>query len=707
MRAKGSASEIHSYGSPSEPIGRVRCANLWVGPAVPDVRQSRTYEEGNTVRLFAPYTTLALSLAFIFTSGCSNHSNGNSSDSPELQFKVQSLQREIEELRTAHTTQADPAYTPSTNPSPATAPSSAEVIAKIRDEGFNRSQVMATLSYLTDVIGPRLTGSPQLQRANEWTRDKFTSWGMVNSQVEPWGFFGRGWSLKRFSAQIVEPQAIPLIGYPKAWSPSLKSPLLAEVIHVDPKTEADLEKFKGKLKGAIVLQGAIREVQPRFDPLATRDDDSALLKMANSDIATVGPAGVARAGTAAERRAQFADTPVGRAMAARNRGATNPTTTTNPATTTTTPTTQPPSISQARVLAFLAKEGAAVIVTNSNQGDGGTLFVSQASIPGQERQPFPATQQTTRIWDKDAPTVPPQITLAAEHYNRLVRMLNAGEKLKMAIELEVQFHENQMGYNTVAEIPGTDLKDQIVMLGGHLDSWHSGTGATDNAAGCAAVMEAVRIIKALDLHPRRTIRIALWTGEEQGLFGSKAYVTEHFGSYPEPATRESGTAGRTRRPTTQPVTSRPTRNLIKRSEYEKLSVYFNLDNGSGKIRGVHLEGNEAARPIFRQWLAPFADLDALTLTISKTGGTDHVSFDAIGLPGFQFIQDSLEYWSRTHHANMDLYDHASAEDLKQCSVIIATFVYNAAMMDERFPRKLRLNEREVEAKKEAQTQPAR
>jgi len=257
----------------------------------------------------------------------------------------------------------------------------------------------------------------------------------------------------------------------------------------------------------------------------------------------------------------------------------------------------------------------------------------------------------------DAPPVPPQVTLAAEHYNRLVRMLQAGEKLKMAVELEVEFHDNMMGYNTIAEIPGTDLKDQIVMLGGHLDSWHSGTGATDNGAGCAAVMEAVRIIKALDLHPRRTIRIALWTGEEQGLFGSKGYVTEHFGSYPESTTRSSG-----RRPTTRPSTSQPTRNLIKRAEYENLSVYFNLDNGTGRIRGVHLQGNEAARPIFRQWLAPFADLDALTITISNTGGTDHISFDAIGLPGFQFIQDPIEYLTRTHHSNMDLYDHASADD---------------------------------------------
>jgi len=645
------------------------------------------------VRLYGLAAMIALSLMFLIAPGCSNHSSGFSAGNPELEYKVESLEREIQELRSA---QSDPPYTPSTNPSPSTAPASSEVIAKIRDEGFNRSQVMVTLSYLTDVIGPRLTGSPQLHRANEWTRDKMTSWGLVNAHTEPWGFFGRGWSLKRFSAQIIEPQAIPLIGFPKAWSPSLKSPLVAKVILVDPKTEADLDQFKGKLRGAIVLQGGVREVQPRFDPLAVRNDDSALLKMANSDIASVGPSGQARASTAAERRAQFTDTAVGRAMAARARAATRPSTTSASA-----PTSQP-AISSAKVLAFLAKEGAAVIITNSTQGDGGTFFIANASIPGQERQPFPTTQPTTRIWSMDAPPVPPQVTLAAEHYNRLVRMIQAGEKLKMAVELEVEFHDNQMGYNTIAEIPGSDLKDQIVMLGAHMDSWHSGTGATDNAAGCAAVMEAVRIIKALDLHPRRTIRIGLWTGEEQGLFGSKGYVAEHFGSYPD-----SANPARTRRPTTRPAASQPTRNLIKRSEYDKLSVYFNLDNGSGKIRGVHLEGNEAARPIFRQWLAPFADLDALTLTTSKTGGTDHVSFDAIGLPGFQFIQDPLEYWSRTHHANMDLYDHASADDLKQCSVILATFAYNAAMMDERFPRKLRLNEREVEAKIQAQTQPAR
>jgi Zn-dependent M28 family amino/carboxypeptidase len=252
-----------------------------------------------------------------------------------------------------------------------------------------------------------------------------------------------------------------------------------------------------------------------------------------------------------------------------------------------------------------------------------------------------------------------------------------------------------MAYNTVAEIAGGDLKDEIVMLGAHLDSWHAGTGATDNGAGCAAVMEAVRIIQALDLKPRRTIRVALWTGEEQGLYGSKAYVARHFGSYPEAeANAERGRGRRSRDaatdPTSGPTTrpsSRPARQLVRKEEYEKLSVYFNLDNGSGKIRGVYMEGNEAVRPIFRRWLAPFEDLGATTLSLSTTGGTDHMSFDAIGLPGFQFIQDPIEYWSRTHHSNADVYDRLQAEDLKQASVILATFAYNAAMADERMPRK--------------------
>jgi carboxypeptidase Q len=286
------------------------------------------------------------------------------------------------------------------------------------------------------------------------------------------------------------------------------------------------------------------------------------------------------------------------------------------------------------------------------------------------------------------------MVLAIEHYNRIVRMIQAGEPVKMAVDLSVAFQDvDLMGYNTVAEIPGTDLKDEIVMLGGHMDSWHSGTGATDNAAGCAVAMEAVRIIQALGLKPRRTIRIALWSGEEQGLLGSRAYVAEHFGTL-APATTSSAP------PTGTPASGNGNGNgggngaqtqlpmsLTRKPEYEKFSGYFNLDNGTGKIRGVYLQGNESIRSLFRQWLAPFREMGATTLTISNTGGTDHLSFDGIGLPGFQFIQDEIEYDTRTHHSNQDVFDRIQADDMKQASIIMAAFVYNTAMRDEKLPRK--------------------
>jgi hypothetical protein len=363
------------------------------------------------------------------------------------------------------------------------------------------------------------------------------------------------------------------------------------------------------------------------------------------------------------------------------------------------------------------KEGAAVVVSSSNQGDGGTLFVSSASVPDSDDRggtTRPTSGPTTapfgvssRVYAVDCPPIPAQIALAAEDFNRLVRMMQQGEKLKMEVDLKVEYHtDDLMAYNTVAEIPGTDLADEIVMLGAHMDSWQSGTGATDNGAGVAAVMEAVRIIKATGLRPRRTIRIALWTGEEQGLLGSRAYVTKHFGSYDDatPATRPT-----TRTASTRPgegrgfrgrggggggggggrdfAATQPSRRLNKTAAYDKFAGYFNLDNGTGKIRGVYMQQNEAVRPIFRKWLAPFADLGASTLTLANTSGTDHLSFDAIGLPGFQFIQDPIEYWSRTHHSNADVYDRAQGDDLKQASTIIAAFVYNAAVADERLPRK--------------------
>ena len=531
-----------------------------------------------------------------------------------------------------------------------------DAIEKIKEEGLKRSQVMQTLSTMTDVIGPRLTGSPQMKRANEWTKDQLTKWGLYNAHLAPWGPFGRGWTLQRFSAQVIEPQNIPLIGYPKAWSPGFKKPVNAPVVWVDAGTAADLDKYKGKLKGAIVLNGPIRKLEPYFDPKARRWTDEQLKDLAGRSGARPRPdrpeeGRRPRAGTANFNPEEFR---------ARQELA-------------------------SRKMQFFLEEGVAVVMDGSSNGDGGTLFVQSATPVTPPPVPFGAGAQNAprprvAVWAKDAPKIVPQITLTPEHYNRMVRMIQQGEKLKMLVDLQVKYHDDDlMAYNTIAEIPGTDLKDEIVMLGGHLDSWHSATGTTDNAAGCAVAMEAVRILKTLGLQPRRTIRIALWSGEEHGLLGSRAYVTEKFGS--------RGTVSTTLRPgvtTNPPPGPAP---IDKKPEYDKLSAYFNLDNGAGKIRGIYTQGNEGVKPIFEEWLKPFHELGAATVTVANTGGTDHQSFDGIGLPGFQFIQDSLEYSSRTHHSNMDTFERAIEDDLKQASVLMAAFVYHTAMRDEKLPRK--------------------
>lgn len=529
---------------------------------------------------------------------------------------------------------------------------STDPVERIKEEAEKKSQVMATLSQLTDVIGPRLTGSPGLKRANEWTRDKLASWGLEKAHLESWGPFGRGWSLKRFSAQVIEPQCIPLIAYPKAWSPGTDGVLVGEVVHFEAKTDADFAKYKGKLKGAIVLTGPRSEAVAHFEPLGTRLTDSQLRELADAPEPAVRNSQTPpreRRGITPERLAQ---------------------------------------IEPARKAAkFLADEGAGLLIEPSRQGDGGTLFVAQASIPSELTFGTPDVSGVRRVspWDKDAPRFAPQVVMAKEHYNRLARMLKQGETLKMAVDLAIQFHDDDaMAYNTVAEIPGGDLKDEVVMLGGHLDSWHSGTGATDNAAGVAVALEAVRILKALDLKPRRTVRVALWTGEEQGLLGSRAYVTRHFGKTPAPffggpppPASSNGQAPK------DSSASAPTAS----AEFERFSAYFNLDNGAGKIRGVYLQGNEAVRPIFRKWLQPFKGMGATTLSAANTSGTDHLSFDGIGLPGFQFIQDPVEYASRTHHSNQDLYDRIQPADLKQAAAVLAAFVYNTAILDEKLPRK--------------------
>jgi carboxypeptidase Q len=552
-----------------------------------------------------------------------------------------------------------------------------ETFDKIKEEGTTRSQVMQTLSYMSDVIGPRLTASPGMKRANDWTKDTLAKWGLQNAHLESWGPFGRGWTLKRFHAMVDGPTAFPMNAYPKAWSPGTDTLIetapqvdtkkgkaaaaiqanhntayTAEVVRFNPTNEAELEQYKGKLRGKIVLVGPMREVRAHFEPEAKRATDKELLNLADApDPQSIRrPAGPGPGGpNNFQQQAQF----------------------------------------NARRFRFLSEEGAAILI-DAARGDGGTIFVQQAAAV-QPATPPPAGQTNPTVRDKGA-NVPIQISAAAEHFNRVARMVDAGEKVSMTVDLAVEYQDQDLnGYNTVAEIPGSDLKDEIVMLGGHLDSWQSGTGATDNGAGCAVMMEAVRILQTLGLKPRRTIRIALWSGEEQGLLGSRAYVRQHFGYFGDGTTPAFGGGG-----IGGAGGNNAPRVLTKLPEYDKLSAYYNIDNGTGKIRGVYMQGNNAVRPIFRRWLEPFKDtkwydpakdMSANTLTLSNTGGTDHLSFDAIGLPGFQFIQDAIEYDTRTHHSNMDVFDRIQADDMKQMSIILAAFVYQTAMNDEKIPRK--------------------
>ena len=522
-----------------------------------------------------------------------------------------------------------------------------EVIDKIRDEGLNKSQVMQTLTYLTDVIGARLTGSPNMKHANEWTRDTLAKWGLQNAHLEAWGPFGRGWELKDFKAEVVAPYTIPVIAYPKAWSPSTKGAITGEVVYLDAKTDADLEKYNGKLAGKIVLISDKRELKMIDKPLGERYTEEELNKLASAPDPTA---------AATTPRPQPNQDQINARLKA--------------------------FVDAAKRANFLVQEGAAVIVDNSRGGSGGTLFVQSASV-AQEVPANPMEMFTSRTrlqpYQKEAEAkMVPQMTMATEDYNRLVRMIQNGVTPRMTVNIEAKYYDDDpMSYNTIAEIPGTDpkLKDEIVMLGGHMDSWHSGTGATDNGAGVAVAMEAARILQASGLKPRRTIRVALWSGEEQGLLGSRAYVRQHFGEM------------KGAQPFGPPAANAPKPEFVKGPDYDKLSAYFNLDNGTGKIRGVYMQGNGNVRPIFETWLTPFNDLGAKTLTMSNTGGTDHLAFDAIGLPGFQFIQDEIEYDARTHHSNQDVFDRIQADDMKQAATIMAAFVYQTAMMDEKMPVK--------------------
>jgi len=532
-------------------------------------------------------------------------------------------------------------------------------VAKIKEEGLKNSQVMDLLSSLCDVYGPRLAWSPEYKRGADWVVRRFKEWGITNVKFDYWAPLGKGWTLKNFSAVVTAPVPYPVIAYPAAWSPGMKEKE-AEVVFLDVKKPEDLEKYRGKLKGRFVLVSEPIGVKAHFEPLAERLADSVLLRMANADLQS--PRG--RRGQRFPRMdARNIDSVITAAIQM------------NPDLDTAAMRERFVEMQMGpRKLEFAQNEGALAAIT-AGRGDGGTMIVQAATVP----QPADVRPgQRIGPYDPKAPDIIPQVVFAAEHYNRMIRMLRKGEKVRLELDLEVATTKADSGFNIIAEIPGTDLKDEVVMLGAHFDTWHAGTGATDNNTGTAACLEAMRILQVLaekhSLKPRRTIRVGLWGAEEQGLIGSRAYVAETFARREgEPGAAMFGGGGGGE--------------IKKTPVYDKFSVYFNHDNGTGRIRGIYLQGNEAARPIFRTWFTAFADLSSQTITIRNTGGTDHQSFDGVGLPGFQFIQDPVEYDSRTHHYNMDVYERVQEPDMKQAATIMAFFVYQAAMRDAKFPRK--------------------
>lgn len=486
-----------------------------------------------------------------------------------------------------------------------------DMMNKIRKEGLENSKVMEIAMFLTDVSGPRLTASPGYMRAATWAKNKLNEWGLSNANLEPWGEFGKGWEQTKCYVAMTAPYYVPLIAMPRAWTGSTpgKGSIKKEVVLIKATDSAALLKYAGTLKDRIVMTWSPAKLTPSFAADGNRFADTTLEKMANAEPQQPRQGGGGQ----------------------RNQG-------------------NNPQFSQfqmqRRITEMINKEKPALVLTMTQNGNDGTIFVSSG---GQ--------------YQKDSSIAPASVVLSSDDYLRIQRLIESGNPVTIEAEVRTKFYtDDTKGYNVIAEIPGTDpsVKDQLVMLGGHLDSWHAATGATDNAAGCSVMMEAVRILKAIGYKPKRTIRIALWSGEEEGLYGSRNYVKNHFA---DPA------------------------KMIPTADHAKVSAYYNLDNGTGKIRGVYLQGNKEAGPIFSKWLEPFKDLGAGTVTINNTGGTDHLAFDAVGIPGFQFIQDQIEYNTRTHHTNMDTYDHLVAEDLKQAATIVAAFVYNTSEREQQIPRK--------------------
>jgi carboxypeptidase Q len=486
------------------------------------------------------------------------------------------------------------------------------VINRIKTEAFQNGKVMEHLFYLTDVYGARLAGSPNYKKAGDWAVSQLKEWGLENPREEKWGPFGRSWQNVRCSVHMTEPTYSPLISFALAWSNSTEGVISGEPINVVIRTEAEMEKWKGKLKGKIVFTDPARDILPVDKAFYKRytDQELADIEMQENMLPPTFAAQSPMQAMMGQPRPDF------RAMRAFRQ----------------------------KLAAFWREEGVAVLVGMGYRNDGGTM----AYGAGGSRDP-------------KEPLPPAMIDVTPEQYNRIVRLLE--HKIPVKVEIEVKNEmsdENADSFNVIAEIPGGRKKDEIVMIGGHLDSWNAGTGATDNAAGSAVMLEVVRILKKLDLKMDRTVRIGLWAAEEEGLLGSRAYVKEHY------ADRET---------------------MKTTAEWDKFDAYYNVDNGGGKIRGIYTQGNDMVHPIFEAMMAPFKDLGVSAITNRNTGGTDHQAFDAVGLPGFQFIQDPLEYETRTHHSNMDVYDRIQKADMQQMAAIVAAMVYETANREEKLPRK--------------------
>jgi hypothetical protein len=487
----------------------------------------------------------------------------------------------------------------------------ASMMQKIREEGLQHSKVMDIAFNLTDKNGSRLANSEGYMRAANYAKETLSGWGVENARLEAWGEFGKGWDLEKMYLAITAPYYKPLLAWPKTWTAGTKGLKKAGVIVVDVKDSATVASYKGQLKGKLIIIDQATPYKQSFKADAVRYTDEELEKMAAARMQPSRPIDTAQQ---RRMREQMSRSGGARAMA---------------------------------ILKEMAKEeGAVGMLTSAPRNHDGTIF-------SQGGGSYKAADAENFL----------DMAMGIEDYNTILRLAKSGTEVNMEAEVKTKFQTKDLqGYNVIAEIPGTDptLKDEVVMIGAHLDSWQAGTGATDNAAGSSVMMEVMRILKATGAQPKRTIRIGLWSAEEQGLLGSRGYVKKTF---------------------MDPTTNTPN------AAHEKFAGYFNIDNGTGKVRGIYLQGNEQCGPIFKSWLAPFNDLGAKTVTISNTGGTDHQSFDGVGLPGFQFIQDPIEYDTRTHHSNMDVYEHLSEDDLKQIATIVAAFAYNTAQRDEKLPRK--------------------